>query len=321
MSSLQVSNETNISNIVNTQTHYTLKSPYALTILAAYSVISAITNALLISAFLATKQAIVNTSNLLIFCISVFDLISSLFGIPAALIIHWNLSFIILGATFPITAGLTVLLALDRFLHMNPNVHQETMLSKMFKRPFVFMLIGVVIAIGFFFDIIFTVWSKASDSYPVLALCGNTLIFLSMVLISGLYTKGYLRIRCFADDSPVYRNEDGTIGRPKYVRNLFKTVFFLTVASIITYLPLTVVNTIYGAYLIQKHPPSQQLMEFNTYLFYWSFSNCCFNSLIIFYLNEPVRLWLVSKLFRRCFKKSEGTPGSHDCAERSTPET
>ena len=181
ISSLQVSNETNISNIVNTQTHYTLKSPYALTILAAYSVISAITNALLISAFLATKQAIVNTSNLLIFCISVFDLISSLLGIPAALI-HWNLSFIILGATLPITTGLTVLLALDRFLHMNPNLHQETMVRKMFKRPFVFILISVVIAIGFFFDIIFNFWRKGSDLYPVLVLCGNTLIFLSIAL-------------------------------------------------------------------------------------------------------------------------------------------
>lgn len=327
LSSLQVANETNTSNTATRETYLTLiKNPYALTILAAYSLISTITNALLISAFVATKQTILNTSNLLILCISVFGLISSLVGMPINLLTGYcpalgNSSFIILGATFPISAGLTVLLALDRYLHMNPNLHQETVLNKMFKKPFVFILIASVIAIGLFFGIIFNFLDRASDSYPVLILCVNMLLLLSMVIVSVLYAKGYLRIRRFTDDNPVYRNRDGTTERPQYVRNLFKSALFLIIASITTYLPLTIVNAAFGAYLIMKHQPSQQLMEFIVYLFYWSFSNCCFNSLVIFYHNESARQWVVNKMVNHCFTNCEGPRDSHDSAERSTPGT
>ena len=319
--SLQSSTTATIPNTTmsaNMQMQLLLRNNIAVTILAVYSAISTATNALLISAFIATEQVGINSSNLLIVCTSVSDLISSLIGMPAHILGWYNRSFnvlatLVLWTTFPVSQFLTQLLAIDRYLHMNPNVDHEAKLNKVFKRPFVFILIALVIAFSLFLTLLFNFWDKDSHSFGILLLCGNMITIIAIFLVTGLYAKGYLRIQHFTDDSPVYRNEDGGTNRPKYVRDLFKTVLLLIIAVIIAHSTSAILNVIYGTYVLLNKLIPQQLSLATGYAFLWSFSGCCFNCLIIFYHNQLARRWVVNKLWRHCFIASRER---HDCVHK-----
>ena len=89
---------------------------------------------------------------------------------------------------------LTVLLALDRYLHMNPDIraHRSTIM-KIFSKPIIyfilaamFIITGSLLAtIAFLLYTTFTVSTSTSVT--------NAFVFL-LICIACLYTKGYLRI-------------------------------------------------------------------------------------------------------------------------------
>ena len=236
---------------------------------------------------------------------------------PAHILGWYDRSFNVLATlvlwtrtTFPVSQFLTQLLAIDRYLHMNPNIDHETKLNKVFKRPFIFILITFVIAFSLFLTLHFNFWDKDSHSFGMLLLCGNMITIIAIFLVTGLYAKGYLRIQHFTDDNPVYRNEDGATIKPKYLRDLFKTVLLLIIAVIIAHSTSAILNVIYGTCLLLNKLIPHTLSLTTGYAFLWSFSGCCCNCPIIFYHNEMARKWVAKKFVRHCFITSKE---HHDC--------
>ncbi len=129
-------------------------------LLLAYCPMIIITNALLISSIIATNQSLKNTSNLLIVCLSIADIVLGVIFVPLVgfgniwfdnpIICASNTAGPILQAFYFVTSsGMTLLLAVDRYLHMNPDFHMsESRVTKLFKRPWIFVLLLVNILLA-----------------------------------------------------------------------------------------------------------------------------------------------------------------------------
>ena len=128
------------------------------TVYAIYCPVIITINIVLIVSFFATKQSMKNTSNLLIVCLSISDSLIGAVVIPVLIIkllwfdtekhcsivpVFFSLDYLFGG----ISLTMTMLLAIDRYNHMKPNVlENESKLDKLFKRPRIYFLIFVCIA-------------------------------------------------------------------------------------------------------------------------------------------------------------------------------
>ncbi len=126
----------------------------------AYIILSALTvsiNSLLIASFLATKQSMKKTSNFLIVFLSIVDCLNGattmpLFGLYLAISVNNPIiAKLLLLATMPlficfglISLNLTMLIACDRYIHMNPDLNRQSRLQKLFKKPNIYILIVCV---------------------------------------------------------------------------------------------------------------------------------------------------------------------------------
>ena len=276
-----------------------------------------ISNVLLIVAMVATKQATQNTSNLLIMCLSVSDLISGVISLPL-------LAYILLstdnkiGCTLPnalaIMGGcfgnfspiVTVLMAVDRYLHMNPNIqHKPSALKTIFKLPNTIYLVAIVLISTLSFSSIVVLIATNDQIMAALHLssvCGTTIYFLS---ITCLYVKGYKRISSFADNNIVYSD---TVDQPQYVKSLYKTVFVFVILICVTYLPYSLTNGVTAMLIILKVSYAE-----NTALIYFAgitqlivYSSGFTNCLVVFHYNKKVKRWIFRKVRIRT-NNSEGS--------------
>ena len=279
------------------------KEPYAATLLAI-SPITILLNLSLIISFIATKQVTQNTSNILIFALNLYDLSAGMFTMPltANVLLDKDANdtciksklLIILSCNGQSSIFLTVLLALDRYLHMNPDINDHpSRLKTILKTPNIYVVLaGILITTNAVSAIIsFQLYKQLTVSIAT-SVAGIFSILLTILVC--LYIRGYLRIRKFADNSPVYNEPMGST--PDYVRRLYKTVLVVVSLALIQHFPYCVAGII-----IALHHDPIKLSSDPVFALFFDFATlsthagCFTNCLAILYFNNRAKGWIISK--------------------------
>ncbi len=272
-----------------------------------------IVNLLLIISMSATKKSMKNTSNFLIVCLCTSDAMIGAFVMPIHVIESFWVdpkgfcSFITTSTAFQsfltnVSMLMTMLLAVDRYLHMNPEYHRSPpRLAKLFERPRIFIMIGVlsllsaVIALGSYFAMSFDL--KIVTTFNIWYGVFFTII---AVIFTVLYIRGYLRIRRHVAENPVYTDR-GANESPEYLNELLKTVLLLLTAMLVSWLPGIVLNLALAFWSSThddydtdvKHVDSNLYFVFSSAAHALFFLNNAASALIILYRNEKSKKWLV----------------------------
>ena len=279
-------------------------------------------NVALIVSFFSTKQPMNNTSNLLIVCLSISDCLIGAIVMPMQFIrslwfsseiycsivrVSLPLQFLFGGISF----FMTMLLAMDRYIHMNPNVLQnDSKIAKLFKRPRIYILIFALCA--FFIAISLSLYFLMNINPKIMAyfLAFSTIFLIVMMPIFVIiYTRSYLKIRRFVAENQVYqsRRDSGSNESPEYLKELFKTVLLLVIATMISYLPfiaLTLSATILG-FINQNNIFSTEYLIIAHTAHFLLYANSFMNALIILYRNEKSRKWLKDHLHLCCKQQNK----------------
>ncbi len=290
-----------------------------------YAPVIIILNALLITSFVATKQALTNASNILIVCLSLSDaligaILMPLLGIKN--ILHISLrscsfDLIAVGLQFyfcAVSLQMTTLLAFDRYLHMKPDYHRNpSRFSKLFKKPtiyiticLVYVLTGLVMAILFF-----TILSSTDpDALFYFDASFTAILFLSLAFLVVIYIRGYLRIRGFVVRNPIHANREDS--NPEYLKQLFKTVLILLVSMLVAWTPIFAFNliliiTYLGVYI---NPDAIFLFAYTSTMLFNL--NAAMNALIVLYRNKKSREWLARR-FSFCRKQRNEVEVRNSC--------
>ena len=265
-------------------------------------------NLTLIVSFVSTGQVTQNTSNILIFFVSLCDLASGIIFLPfsANLFLNFNAKdlsmkiklYLISEVFFYTSQFLTILIAFDRYLHMNPDLRSRpSKITKIFKRPFIYYLVAIIFLLnisyctaGALFQGESTILNEAIALFPI------SLTSICMLATTCSYVKGYQRIRRFTDNNPVYQENGATDGHPSYVRNLYKTVLVLICLVCIHNLPFSIVSVVIVSLHYTKKLHDYNIAgyfyEFAVFLMYTSsFTNC----FAVFYFNKRVKCWISNK--------------------------
>ena len=302
----------NATNFVDCIFVNTIRSTYPHTLLFASVILTmspviVILNVLLIVAMIATKQATQNTSNFLIICLSVSDLISGAISLPLlayALLGPKNkigcivpkLVAIIGGCVGHFSELLLVLIAIDRYLHMNPNIHhQPSKLNRIFKLPNVIYLVAIVFAFVLLYSACLALIEMKETILAIMLIVYVITVTIYVLSVTCLYVKGYKRISSFADDNIVYRD---TVEQPQYVKSLYKTVFVLAILVCTTYLPYSLIQGITTIMTLLdvsnvRHAAFTYLIEIVHLI---TFSSCFTNCLVVFHYNKKVKRWIFKKV-------------------------
>ncbi len=272
-------------------------------------------NVLLIASLIATKQSLNKASNLLIVSLSISD---SLMGAvlipfqsieniwqnicPMAMVITMLQTFFLV-----FSLSMTILLAADRYLHMDPNFRTSpSRIAKLFTIPWIYAMISIAFllsaltAAGTHF-----VARLGLESMIYVNICFVVVLLAILSAIVALYARGYLRIRRFVADNPVYANRDEpeSSENPDYLNKLFKTVLLLLIAMLVSFVPILLTNTILMFTTLTGVEPSPGvqliILIVNPIL---NHTNTVTNACIIFYRNEKSKEWLVTKVFKCCRK-------------------
>ncbi len=284
-------------------------------IILFYSPVIIAINTLLIASIIATKQSLKSTSNLLIVFLCLSDVTIGAIFVPLQGIENiWyddpricaikTATPALQAFCFGNSMGITMLLTIDRYLHMNPDFHRSsTKLAKSFRRPWIFglllvvCLISAITALTLHFAIINGLEWMLSVNLFFVVYCTIT-----MVTITALYTRGYMRIRLHLADNPVYANREDPNENPEYLNALFKTVLLLIIALYFSWLSALVLNIVLvSAYFNDSNnfpPPAAEILYITSpFLFN---TNSITNAAIIFYRNKKSRDWLMKKVFGCC---------------------
>ena len=283
---------------------YKHQVPYAI-LLSILSPIIIILNLSLIVSFIATRQVTQNASNILICAISVLDLATGSVAMPltAKVLLHLNEDdtcansrvLIIFSSCGQASMILTAFLALDRYLHMNPNIQNHPpRIKKILKPPNIYYVLAIVFIStnALSFTLAFQLNQQLTSS---ISSASTILLSIQLIFTSFLYTRGYLRIRTFADNNPVYNEPMGST--PDYVRKLYKTVLVIVVLALIQHVPYCV-----AAIMAALHNNLEELSSHPvfTYFFYFaslsayagSFTNC----MAILHFNIRAKNWILQIL-------------------------
>ena len=275
--------------------------------LLAISPITVLLNLSLIISFIATKQVTQNTSNILIFVISLYDLVAGAFTLPltASILLNEDATdicvkskiLIMLNGNGKSSFSLTILLALDRYLHMSPDIHNRpTRITMILKAPNIYVVvvamfitanaISAVIAFVLYREYTISFYTTLSGTFSIL-----------LVILACLYIKGYLRIRKFVANNPVYNDSTRSARTtPDYIRKLYKTVLVILSLALIQHVPYCIISIIAALH----HDPVKlssnaafpyffELAALSAYA--GSFTNC----VAILHFNNQAKKWIFSK--------------------------
>ena len=280
--------------------------------LAIFAPITVFLNALLMASFIATKQVHLNTTNFLIMCVSLSDLLNGAVVMPILASILYKIDLkkscdifnpaqATTGFFTTLSAILTVLIAVDRYLNMNPNLESSSRCAKVFQRPNIYCLV-VVITVGvliYSFTNTYTPgFNIKSMQFGWLNLINSLMAAFGVSAVAILYTKGYIRIRNFTDTSPIYKDRNGNNMRPQYVRNLYRSVLVLVVLMMLIYVPVCIaqiaatINVFIGS---KEFTVVHTCYHFTGLLLYL---NCTINSIVILCFNKTAKQWILKRI--RC---------------------
>ena len=296
------------STIISWLNFYQHKIPYA-TILMIISSIAIILNITLIASLIATRQVTQNTSNMLICILSLSDLISGAVSLPLMAHILLNMASDDLCIKTKVVMAfvgngqfsifLTVLLAMDRYFHMNPDIRNPpSKIKTIFKKKNICYL--VVFAIIFYFSVFIMLVINTQLAVAItITFIGILAVY--FLIIACLYTRGYLRIRKFTDNNPVYNESGGsTHTTPDYVRRLCKTVLVLILFVFVQNVPICVVHI--AAFVLFPSRNATAIKENAVFPYVFEFAvllsnaGCFINSLIILHFNYKAKDWILTKL-------------------------
>ncbi len=280
-------------------------------------------NSLLAASFLGTKQSMKNASNILIVLLSIVDCLYGITVLPLMGILNpWpyftsneSLNFArqaLMQSFGGISMSLTILIGIDRYLHMNPDLNRPpSRLQKLFKKPWLYMLIlcivifSVAVAVGEAYS------QPKTNSITTLRVLMLSIYFICLLIMMStllvMYIRGYSRIRQFVAENPVYSNR-GSTEEPEYVRELFKTVFLILIAMLVSYLPISILQITEAVFIYTNHH-IPFLFSYNFFCFtmislLFMNANSFTNALIILYRNKKSKKWLRSKVFGFCCKEN-----------------
>lgn len=266
-------------------------------------------NTVLIVGFIATKQATQNATNLFILCLSVSDLLNVITSVPMLAYILRNIeskNACILGNITAITGSclgnfsaiLTVFIAVDRYLHMNPNIqNQSSKIRKIFKVSNVGYLVTVTFMLTLSVCIIGWLASTHPNGVAMLGFLSVSVALVYALSITSLYIRGYKRISSFAKENPVYRESHNSGECPQYVRSLHKTVLVIVLVTCATYLPYSLVQGVTNILSFAKvNIDSSVLSYLNELILFMVGSSYLLNCLAVLYLNKKLKKWIMKKM-------------------------
>ena len=286
-------------------------------IFAVYSPVITTINLLLIISLFATKQSLKNTSNFLLVCLSLSDSLIGAIVMPVLSVESlWydhkricnlkKLSHSLRTCFGGTSLDFTILLAADRYFHMNPDfMTSPSRLAKLFKPPKLYILTFVLFLVSIssaMFSYFMTKLEKGG--FSTFAFAVFLLVLFTLFLV--MYVRGYLRIRRHVEANPFYgnRGEANTNESPEYLNELFKTVFLLLITMSVSWLPYLVLHFIQAIQRFAKRAflSSQTLHVFDRVACLSFYSNSIWSALIIFYRNKKSREWL-ARPFSSCNRR------------------
>ena len=206
--------------------------------------------------------------------------------------------FLIGSGLINFSAGLAVLIAIDRYLHMNPDLHnRQSLARKMFKRPYIFFVNLFVFVISETLSLISLFYRSQDRMWKSVMSFTSIILFAFLILTTvALYTRGYLRIRRVADNNPVYRESGET---PEYVRSLYKTVLVLVLLVCIHSVPYFGLRLALVILFISKKPYNGLILKYASEVSILLFNAGCFtNAMAVLYFNKKAKYWIRSKMGR-----------------------
>ena len=275
-------------------------------------------NALLMVSFIATKQVSLNTTNFLIMCLCLSDFLTGAVPMPVLASVQFSNDDTIrcIGfKTAQVTTGcftfasvfLTVLIATDRYLNMNPNIERRSRCYKVFQAPYIYYFLAFVTTSMLGLSIVNTLTAnvKTRSNVGLLIIVNVILLTTAVCIIAILYIKGYLRIRKFTEASPIYRERNGNATRPQYVRNLYRSVLILVVLMMLIYVPLCITTI---AISIDVFIRSSSVNRFAYSMYSLAvlllYLNCVINALVMLWFNKVANKWVLSKM-GSCFSRKD----------------
>ena len=277
------------------------KEPYAVTLLA-FSPITILLNLSVIISFIATKQVTQNTSNILIFGLNLYDFTAGMLTMPLTANVLLSKRenciksklIILLHGNGHSSFLLTVLLALDRYLHMNPDIlNHPSRVKTILKVPNIYVVLaGIIITTNAVSAVVaFELYKQLTVS---IATSVAGIFSILLVALVAMYIKGYLRIRKFADNNPVYSGPMGST--PDYVRKLYKTVLVIVSLAFIEHVPYCIAGIIislhYNPVELSSNPAFAYFFEFATLSTY---AGCFTNCLAVLHFNTLAMNWILNK--------------------------
>ena len=260
-------------------------------------------NLLLIVAFFKTKQAMSNSSNFLIMCILASDLLNGAIAVP--LVSYFNFTSEPPGCNMPpeyeamlsffgsTTFLLTIVLAADRYIHMNPSIERPTKCARIFKRPYLYVIVTLVVVSSLTYQFICVIVAGRFCLAAIKKFVDTVMLMICLLYFIFSYIHGYLRIRKFVDNSPVYQNETNRANRPQYVLRLHRHIMVLIISLIVGYVPLLVHKFVVGVYTFSKTECGSSLVcIFNDVIIPVLFVSRLASPFIVLCYNKDMRTWV-----------------------------
>lgn len=267
-----------------------------------------ILNTVLIVALIATKEVRQNTSSFLILCLSASDLFMGVVCLPilAYLLLNkHNEASCTLTSAIQILSGcfasfsclLTLLIAVDRYHHMNPNyMNRPSIIKNLFKIKNVIYLVALMFILTLSLSIAVQQGGLNPRSMAITGLCYACGSLIYIIAVACLYVRGYTRISSFTEENPVYQETTACGEQPQYVKNLYKTVLLLLILYCVTYIPFFTIQLLVTISIIAEgsYDPTTY-GNLNEIVQLLVFSSGITNSILVFHRNKNIKRWLFDK--------------------------
>ena len=276
-------------------------------ILLTFSPIAILLNLILIISFISTHQLTQNISNLLICVLSFSDLIVGVVSMPLKSSILLNITsnnyctkiniLIFFNCFQNFSAMLTVLLAIDRYLHMNPCIQSRpSKLRKLMEKPKIYYLIISLFIICLLLFGFNGFYNSEMLMYAAI-ITSLSLLSIHIIIITFLYARGYLRIRKFTDSNPVYCDNDGSsASTPDYVRRLYKTVLVLILLALFQYVSYCLVWITATVLLLLEKVKVSMFVTVGEFSALFMYAGCITNCFAVLHFNKQARHWILKQL-------------------------
>ncbi len=285
-----------------------LSASQSLTISISLSLMSPtiiIINILLIMALLKTKQ-IKNDSQRFILILGISDFIVGALSVPLLLGVfnvhqscaYEKVSLFVGHFNTRLTAYIIFLIGIDRYFNINPNMQSRSTLGKKIEsKTGCKILIATVIVISTIQASIQIIDFENRSLPSNLSSGFDFIVYLTYFII---YIRLFMKIRKFTRSNSLHQGAGNTTEyRPRYIKNLVKTVLYLLVTVGLCYLPYVMVKftIMYRKYQL-KEPISQNLRFIHYLSFQPILANSFFNTVIILDRNSVLKQYILRRVFR-----------------------